>query len=1475
MLQTRSKEVHHKCKQIVETLLIRLFKSRWVGSDSFASVENECQCWMDGLTMESLPSFCKRLQNVSENSLGLIADIGKAWEQCHHFGTIEFSLLLVDSLNSTDESPSFSRLVAQVCMKSLLFHRNPLTLATLIQFLCEKISGASLIKTNVNRHLVNYAKSLQLSPTEDRVNMLGTTLKAYFSAQDIFVITYNWCTDESRLDADDMINTLQLSREKGRFLSFVRFLNHAQVIFSPSNDALHKCQKLLSRTVPDILLQLNSESQKSKLLEDISASRGGDKVFELIVMSFPEALELEFAASRIKKFISCLSSGEANKKGKPWLNKDQRMALFQCLLLGDSIPMNSVVKLHLALISNLGPGSQDSLNLPIDIIVVFMKSTCSRLESDIDYEPDVLRELFNAWWLLSNEAKLTSNPNLMKIRSHLNRVMSVILASGNTQSSILMIIINEKIGKDFIERSLIAAGNEALRDLKYADEEVKFLTLVLKYNFVRMAPDFLKLFKQMTPKLKVAWESGFLYDSLSYIVQNHDKLKSVEEAFEDIFSIVLTRATILLSKGGRVKDLLDIESAVKITYPLFDTPKSLITIKAPDGFLKVLSMTIKSQGLKQNPAAKRLCQLAVLLLQKCDSKFGGMDCFDNERKCLASTLLLRLFEWLPILLKGQEHTGIREVLTWLTILIADVKEYDLAIIRSSKPQLVQKVFRSILKYGIGLSEKDPELASLAMKFLRSLLSGLTDANSPLRTLRDDLLVIQLADVFKMLTTHSKFSFLLSSEDNRNDCVKLEFVRLLLCCLARADKGVVIEAEVWITLFGAFDAGLSELDTAIRKLFYACCDLLEKSNDVYIPFLDEFRWKSISGDGPQGNSRWDWLLEALDPNRIRATISHFPLYDTVKVDFGMIDSNLSNLYNDGQSSIDHSESDDTSTDDESADSASIDIQVSSHNGLLPGVDWNDHGPDIRYSPAFLLPFILGALESRLPHSTEKDTVDSDIQDPKRDNSSQLNYELFVLMAKRLCDKGALGLCLASLSSKCDKIRCYAVSIMGILLQACHSDEARALSSWRGRPQLEMLLNSTQRALAIKKASGSKSGQQLQVPILSPLVSSFLARTSLSICQPDDALFVPLNRYFLKNEENHGAFHDMNRIPAFVSLFCSASDDQNQARKERMWALQLIRDGYLDTSCYQLLTSCHAPELILSAFENVRLSQVSDEMKDTEYTLMFDVFVKLVKFGSNHVLSHLLSRLGLLSWMRSWCLSGQLLQTFPGSKSKISFCSLVSCVVQRTELNKRLRTDILVHEVCGLVEPIILLGTTSNRAEESFGPLLSTICDTLECLAKIIFDLRKEGIMSLDSQPLGVPLDSSIEFLKLVDISLRDKAIHSLSCLPLRLDGTTVDNARSFCSYLLHHCLESDTADEETVKMQSSIVPRVKLVVTHFCDSLSSDSGLFKILLAIRPNCVHSETDYMIWDECLQLFLANKSCCGDEVEVVRECRNNQSS
>lgn len=637
-------------------------------------------------------------------------------------------------------------------------------------------------------------------------------------------------------------------------------------------------------------------------------------------------------------------------------------------------------------------------------------------------------------------------------------------------------------------------------------------------------------------------------------------------------------------------------------------------------------------------------------------------------------------------------------------------------------------------------------------------------------------------------------------------------------------------------------------------------------------MDEFRWKGFLGDGPQGSSRWDWLVEAIDPNRIRATISHFPVYDTVKVDLGMADNDPSNS-DEGDSSGEESDDDNASEDEDSIGSDSTETQINPRNGLFPGAEWSHHGQDIRYSPAFLLPFILGALESTMPSPDKKNTTDftkdPSLQNQTEDDSSGLNYEVFVLIAKRLCDKEALSLCLASLSSKCDTTRCYAVSIMGMLLRASNSEEARALSSWRGRPQLAMLLNSVQRAFVIKKGTRISSGSSLQVPILPPLVSSFLARASLSISRPDDALFVPLNRYFLKNENNHGAFSDMNRLPGFISLFCSASDDQSQARKERMWALQLVRDGYLDASCYRMLTSCHAPELILSSFENVRLSQVSDEMKDTEFTLMLDVLVKLVKFGSNQVVSHLLSRLGLLSWMRSWCISWPLSQSFPGIKSKISFCELVNCAVMKAGKNERLKTDTFIHEVCGLEQPIILLGLESNSSDENFPLLLSTICQALDSLRKVILDLRANNLVCHDVQPLGISLQMSTDFLKTLDTNLQDKAIYGLSCLPIWFDDSSTDEARNYCSVLLDHCLKTCENDEKAFNLQSSIIQRVQLVAKNFSDSISCNSDLIKKLLAIRPKFVKTEKQYEIWTQCLEVFTSNvSSSCDSEFTVSRE-------
>lgn len=271
------------------------------------------------------------------------------------------------------------------------------------------------------------------------------------------------------------------------------------------------------------------------------------------------------------------------------------------------------------------------------------------------------------------------------------------------------------------------------------------------------------------------------------------------------------------------KSVLDLSQALlKLTTIADEVDVSV------DLFEKV-SATLKMGELRQNPAAKSLCQLAMLLVQRFNSDSQKPGATKMSRQYLASTMFLRCIEWLPYTYKIQEaasdeRVDTHAVLTCLMTL-CDIQDFDLNVLRSTNPMLIQKVFRSCLKYGIGLSEQNPVISSMSLKLVRELATRLSDPRSAIGPLKEHLLVIPLADIFNMMTSHSKFTALLSGSTKELDCVKLELVRLMVCCVARSSGGIVMGDDVWTALFGAFNAGLGELDTAIRKLFYACCDLL--------------------------------------------------------------------------------------------------------------------------------------------------------------------------------------------------------------------------------------------------------------------------------------------------------------------------------------------------------------------------------------------------------------------------------------------------------------------------------------------------------------------------------------------------------------------------------------------------------------------------------------------------------------------------
>jgi hypothetical protein len=71
--------------------------------------------------------------------------------------------------------------------------------------------------------------------------------------------------------------------------------------------------------------------------------------------------------------------------------------------------------------------------------------------------------------------------------------------------------------------------------------------------------------------------------------------------------------------------------------------------------------------------------------------------------------------------------------------------------------------------------------------------------------------------------------------------------------------------------------------------------------------------------------------------------------------------------------------------------------------------------------------------------------------------------------------------------------------------------------------------------------ASKGLGSEIPKLPSLSAILLAKAALILSKPGDAMYSAMNKYFLKLNQNHGAYNDMTRLPAFIALFCSSSDE----------------------------------------------------------------------------------------------------------------------------------------------------------------------------------------------------------------------------------------------------------------------------------------------------------------------------------------------
>lgn len=696
-------------------------------------------------------------------------------------------------------------------------------------------------------------------------------------------------------------------------------------------------------------------------------------------------------------------------------------------------------------------------------------------------------------------------------------------------------------------------------------------------------------------------------------------------------------------------------------------------------------------------------------------------------------------------------------------------------------------------------------------------------------------------------------------------------------------------------------------------------------------MDEFKWagtahsNSVNLDSKQqhgdteytkeeSGKKWDWFITSLDISRVRATLTQFPVWDDLEcspipgVEVWITDDDENkdevdgiaiDIVEDGSesSSVVSTDSDDSSqklVEDKRGSCSSS----ASRNRSKCLDEWNGIGPDIRYSPAFILPLIFGVMECFLARAEEPLQCqtgsdcehrvmkgDKEAHESADDDENRVNREAFAVVAHRLCDKGALSLAFASLSSSCPALRQVAVATLGLFVRALCLKEAHEISAWRDRPQLAMIINSVQRGLVVRRATQiSRRGSvvppaDLLVPMLPAVSAIFLARASLIIVKPGDALFAPLNKFFLRIDHDCGAYQDISRLPAFISLFCSSSDEPGQARRERLWALQQLKDGFVDEGSCRAVLSCHAPELLMTSFDSYA-SRYEEGDGDLERILLLETLTTVIARGGNRAARHLFSRVGLLSWIRAILVGRPMCQVLPTVLCQTKFLRLLSVAVETARLTLdsiAMEIETFVEEVSNLARPVLQLYTSSqsnvelehgHRVGVATDSVVEAICNALSSLRMAVSHLPVRSSSSraghlLGARPHGMHLAPAVSILLKAPENLMRKVVGALCTLPFSFDPQGSTNATSFCNHVLKFVLIKSGNEDSLI---GDVLRRVSILSMLFESALDPEGEVLRLVLACRRKCVNCIGVWSAWAECVANLLDHQSDAGSDATAI---------
>lgn len=619
------------------------------------------------------------------------------------------------------------------------------------------------------------------------------------------------------------------------------------------------------------------------------------------------------------------------------------------------------------------------------------------------------------------------------------------------------------------------------------------------------------------------------------------------------------------------------------------------------------------------------------------------------------------------------------------------------------------------------------------------------------------------------------------------------------------------------------------------------------------YLDQYRWGSVDCRKETEND-WNWFVGTLDLRRVYSTIAQFP-----------IDFSRNPLSSNEHHDVYASEIEEIYDSDKTS--------VKTENEL-----------DNRYNPGFILPMILGVLDD-YAQTNQKEPIEEPVANEEGDDEIEPMDEDVedhdIDLIKSLYERGALALALCSLCSNSSSIRRISFAIIGQFYRAVTSKVSHGGSQWRERPQIEMLLNSVIRAFIILRAEDNKEGNTetpLDVPKMTGFSAVFLAKASFILSRPADPLYVTTNRFFLRVETDHGAFQDTFKLPGFLHLFCSSAHDSDQLISERKFAIELVRDGFVDEDSYKLLVKGYVPDILLTSLESIKPGR--PDKRDREPCLILETLTKIINVGGNRSRHHLIGRLGILSWIRSYLAKDQCKALLYSIRSRVVLAQFITSAVEKAT-NEFTEDEISIY-ISGCAQAVLelCLATVSTKEKGHNDYLASSmITQTCHLLNRLTMATVNEELLKDQScfQSGGVRIETAVKLLLLIppnNTALRQRTVHALCNLPFEYESfENVNNKQdfvNFCTFVLDVALAFHNSETSKIGYKTFVISVLRRIssLSSLLQMPESFNMIFPKLFAWRSHCSYDLDVRSMYFKCL-------TCIWDRRKDISDKKSDEAS